>query len=63
MAQFMMLVRDGLLLIDKEEVEAISKLDQYKDMLDHEELEQLEKMMKELNLLQDLPMMLQMIMC
>lgn len=54
MARFMMLVRDGLLLIRKENVKAISYLDQYKVLLYPEELDQLENMMKELNLSSDI---------
>ena len=54
MAQFMMLVRDGMLLIHKEDVKAIHYLNQYKDMVDHAELNHLDKMMKDLNISNDI---------
>ena len=53
MAQFMMLVQDGMLLIHKEDVKAIHYLNQYKDMVDPIELNQLDKMMKDLNISND----------
>ena len=50
MVQFMTLVRDGMLLIHKDEIKAFKYLDQFKDMKDLEDIKKIVKMMKDLHI-------------
>lgn len=53
-AQFMMLVRNEIILIHKDDVKAIQYLNHYKDMFDYAKLNLLDKMMEDLNISNDI---------